>query len=261
MGKDSSLPAAPNYSGAADQTAQSNYQYANKAFQSSLVNQNTPYGSLNYVQNGTWDDGTPRYSANIDLSSVGQQLLNNQNNQALGIGNAANAALGRLPTQGMDLSSVQDVADRAYQNYTSRLDPQWQRQQEQLNTQLVNQGLRPGTEAYDNAMKDFNYAKNDAYTQANTAAINTMPQTYQLASAEYNQPLNYLNALRSGSQVTNPSFVNTPQQQTTTGSNQLGATQAEGQYNQSAYNANQSANSSFTSGLLGLAGTALGAFF
>ena len=263
MSDSPSPPPAPDYTGAATATAAGNVQAAQQAQQANMVNQYTPYGNLIYSQDPTsrFSSGNPSYSSNIDLSPTGAALLGQQNNVSLGLGNLTQGALGQVGntmSKPMDQSSVQATADQAYKNYTSRLDPQWQHNQDMTESQLVNQGLRPGTEAYDNAMRDFNNAKNDAYTQANTAAIGTMPQTYQLASAQYNQPLNTLNALRTGSQVTNPSFSNsTPQQQTTSGANLLGATQAQGQYDQGLYNQQVATQNNQNSGLMSAAGTAL----
>jgi len=101
---------------------------------------------------------------------------------------------------------------------------------------LLNQGITRGSEAWSNAMRDFDSGRNDAYQQAILAGINTMPQTQALAMGLRNQPLNELNAIRSGSQVTNPAFGNTPQQATTPGADLLGAANAAygGQLN--AYN-------------------------
>jgi len=253
-----SAPAAPDYTGAAQATAAGNMQSAQQAQQANMVNQYTPYGSLTYSQDQTSRfGGNPSYSANINLSPTGQKLLDNQNTAALGLGDATNSALGRVQdtmSKPMDQTSVQGVADQAYKNYTSRLDPQWQHSQAMTENQLVNQGLRPGTEAYDNAMRDFNNAKNDAYTQANTASINTMPQTYQLDTSMRNQPLNELNALRTGSQVTNPQFSSSPQQQTVGGADYLGATNSMYGTQMNGYNAGTAANSGMMGGLMGLAG-------
>lgn len=47
-----------------------------------------------------------------------------------------------------------------------RLAPQMQRQREGLRTQLVNQGFRPGTEAYNRAMEQQGQQENDMFTQA-----------------------------------------------------------------------------------------------
>lgn len=262
--KDSpSPPPAPDYTGAAQATASGNLAAAQQAQRANMVNQYTPYGSLTYAQDATsrFPSGDPSYSSTVNLSPTGQALLDANNQSSLGLASLQSGAEGRVAQtmgQPMDQSSVQATADQAYKNYTSRLDPQWQQATNQQETQLRNQGLVPGSEAYDNAMRVFNNGKNDAYTQANTAAINTMPQTYQLASAQYNQPLNTLNAIRTGSQVTNPQFTSTPQQQTTTGANTLGAASAQGQYGQGLYNAGVGQANAFNSGLFSLGSAAIG---
>jgi len=148
----------------------------------------------------------------------------------------------------MDLSSVPQIADKAYGAMTSRLDPQWAQREEMQKAQLANQGLAPGGEAYTNSMRDFNAARNDAYQQANLGAISTMPQTYQLAQAAYQQPLNQLNAIRSGAQIQTPQFGQTP------GANYAGAAAQAGQYAGNVYNQQIAQQNAQTSGLYGLGG-------
>lgn len=258
-----SAPPAPDYAGAAQATASGNLAAAKQAQQANMVNQYTPYGSLEYSQDPTSRFGeNPSYSSQVNLSPVGQQLLNANNQSALGLAGLQSGAEQRVAStmgQPMDLSSVPQIEDKAYQALTSRLDPQWEQRQAQTETQLRNQGLVPGDEAYDNAMRDFNYGRNDAYQQANLGAIQTAPQTYQLATAAYNQPLNTLNAIRTGSQVQNPTFQSTPQQQTTTGANLLGAANNQAQYNQGLYNAGVGQANAFNSGLFSLGSAFLGA--
>ena len=65
----------------------------------------------------------------------------------------------------------QRAEDAIYGRETSRLDPRFQQEQEHLQTQLANQGLPIGSEAYTNAMGDFGRYKNDAYQQAQYGAI------------------------------------------------------------------------------------------
>lgn len=60
--------------------------------------------------------------------------------------------------------------DAAYQRSTNRLDPQFQAQEQALLTRLNNQGLRPGDQAYDSAMQNFQMGRNDAYEQARLGA-------------------------------------------------------------------------------------------
>jgi hypothetical protein len=83
--------------------------------------------------------------------------------------------------QGLDYSHLNGVqtgaqntsnaANAAYSQATSRLDPQWQHQQQDLETQLANQGITRNSDAYTRAMQDFGNSKNDAYNQANMSAI------------------------------------------------------------------------------------------
>lgn len=256
-----SPPPAPDYTGAAQATAAGNAQAAQQAQQANLVNQNTPYGTLTYSQDPTsrFSSGNPSYSSNINLNGTGQQLLNNLNNTQLGLSSLQQGAENQVAGQGpMSQQSVQDTANASYAAQTARLDPQWQANTTSEENQLVNQGLRPGQEGYDNAIRVFNQGKNDAYSQATQNAIATEPQTYQLASAEYNQPLNRLNALTTGSQVSNPQFGSTPQQQTTAGPNYLGAAQSTGQYNQGLYNTQVGSANSANSALGSVVGSGLG---
>lgn len=58
-----------------------------------------------------------------------------------------------------------------YGSETSRLDPRFQQGEQQLQTQLANQGLTPGSEAYNNAYQNFQRSKNDAYQQAQYGAV------------------------------------------------------------------------------------------
>lgn len=341
--KDSpSPPPAPDYTGAAQATAAGNRDAAVQAQQGNMVNQNTPYGNLTYSQAGTWANGNPQYQSNITLSPTGQALLDANNRSQLGLAglqqgagqNVANvmgqpfhyngpemqtsvdqqrvntnlntSGVPQLPTA--DGNTLRQAQDAVYSQATSRLDPQWQTAETQKDTQLRNQGLTPGTEAYDNAMRDFNFAKNDAYSGArnasiqqglaaeqaqfgmglqanqtgfnqalnqgqfanqatgqnfnqglaagqfqNTAAQNALAQQAQL----YNMPLNQLTALMSGSQVTNPQFGSSPQQQTTAGPNYSGAAQAQGQYGQGLYNSQVASQNAMTGGLMSLGGAAL----
>jgi len=69
-----------------------------------------------------------------------------------------------------DMSPFQSFIDQAYAAQTRNLDPQWQQADRDFAQQMVNQGLAPGTEAYDNARANFDRARTDAYTQARTAA-------------------------------------------------------------------------------------------
>ena len=243
MGSKSSPPPSPDYAGAAKQTQLSQ-----------MTSQYTPYGSQVYSQDPNSPSG---YRSDINLAPQAQQALNSQLDLSQNLGNLAQDQLGRVNqqySQPMPLQSVGDVANQAYGAMTSRLDPQWQANQNHFDAQMAAQGIPVGSEAYNNAFREFSQAKNDAYQQANLGAISTMPQTYQLQSSIYNQPLNTLNAIRTGAQVNNPQFTATP------GANYAGAAQSAGQYAGDVYNANVGQQNAMTSGLFGLGSAGLSAY-
>jgi len=228
-------PPAPDYAGAAREQQRGQ-----------MTSQYTPYGSQVYYADGNSPSG---YQSQITLAPEAQKTLDTQMALSGGLANIANTQLPGLQqhfSQPMDQSSVQDTADASYALQTQRLDPQWAARDTQQETKLINQGLRPGDEAYTNAMRDYNSARNDAYSQARLNAINTMPQTYQLASAQYQQPLNVFNALRTGAQIQNPQFSQQP------GAPYFNAAQAAGNYGLQTYGIDVGAQNNFMNGLFGL---------
>ena len=65
----------------------------------------------------------------------------------------------------------QRVEDALYSRSTSRLDPQFQMGQRDLETKLYNQGVQPGTEAWNRELDSLARQKQDAYSGARTDAI------------------------------------------------------------------------------------------
>jgi hypothetical protein len=63
------------------------------------------------------------------------------------------------------------VADSVYGQATSRLDPQFQQGQSDLDARLASQGIAKGSEAYNREQGNFDRSRNDAYNQANYSAI------------------------------------------------------------------------------------------
>ena len=265
MGKSSSAPPAPDYTGAANATAAGNLDAARAATAANRVNQVTPYGNLDYSINGQDPYGNPTWTATTSLNDVGTQLLNNQNNASLGLGTSINSQLGNVQnTMSQPFNpNLPQVGINAGQNYQDaamqRLQPQIAQSREALNTQLANSGIPVGSEAYRRAQVAQGQKENDLLAANTTQGFNTglaaNQQAYNQALTNYNMPLNTLSALRTGAQVQNPTFQNVPQQATTAGADILGATTATGNYNLNASNAANAANSSMTGGLMGLAGS------
>jgi len=262
--KQPDMPAQPDYVGAARTQAMGSIG-ANIANNLSAQNNvNSPLGSSSYNQVGSTklnipgigEIDIPKYQQDIKLSPEQQALYGGQ---TVLQGNLLGQSYDNL-TQPFDQQGVQGVADKAYGAITSRLDPLWAQREAQQKTQLANQGLAPGGEAYTNAMRDFGNQRNDAYQQANLAAIQTMPQTMQMAQGLRDMPLNEMNALKSGSPVSMPQFQPTQFAQGAQGPNMLGATQAQSAWEQAMYNAGVQQQNAQKQGLMGLGGAALAAF-
>lgn len=80
-------------------------------------------------------------------------------------------------------ASRQRAEDAIYKSATSRLDPQWQAKQTQLETQLANQGISRNSAAYQNAMAGLETQRTDAYQQAQMGAITGAGQEAQRNSS------------------------------------------------------------------------------
>jgi len=270
LGPAPSAPAAPDYRAAAQETAAGNLEAARAATAANRVNQVTPYGNLDYTISGQDPYGNPTWTATTSLSDVGQQLLNNQNAASLGLGGTINAALGRVQsTMGQEfnpnLPSTGFNPGQSYQEaYMQRLAPQLEQSREAMQARLANQGIAPGTQAYDNAMRQQAQRENDLLLGATTQGFGVGSQANQQAFnqelTKYNMPLNTLSALRSGSQVQNPSFVNSAQQATTSGADILGAAQMGYNAQMGDFNQKQAAQQNFNQGLMGLGGAGIMAF-
>lgn len=251
--KQPDMPPQPDYVGAARTQAGGSI---GTAVANALMGQNnviSPVGTQtwNQVGNSTinvpglGDINIPRFQQNIQLSPEQQQLYEGQTALQGGL----------LQDFSTNRNNPVNLQDQAYAAQTARLDPQWEQREQAQKTQLANQGLAPGGEAYTNAMRDFNAARNDAYTQARMAAIQTIPTEIALRDV----PLNELNALRTGSPVSMPQF-----QQGVPGSAQgpqtLNALGQQSSWEQAMYNAQVQQANQRQQGLMGLGGAALMAF-
>jgi hypothetical protein len=159
----------------------------------------------------------------------------------------------------------------------SRLEPSLAKNRVSTETQLINQGLRPGTEAYDNAINLLSQQENDQRTQAvlqglglditaNTQGFNQALQGGQFANTAQQQalgqaiqerqmPLNEVNALVEGSQIQNPQF------QQYTGANVApppiaNAATLQGQFDQNTFNQNTGTYNQNLAGLYSLGSSA-----
>lgn len=165
-------------------------------------------------------------------------------------------ALGRINSNSLPQGPI-NPGQTAQDAIMARLNPQFNTQEEATRTRLYNAGVRPGSEAWDNEMKNFNQSRNDAYSQAALQGIGLDFQNRNQALTEQSIPLNLINAYESGSQAQMPQFQNYSQQAQGVAPDLMGAGQASYNGQMQGYNANQAANAGFTNGLFSLGAMAL----
>lgn len=220
MGK--SAPKAPDPNKTAAAQGQWNSFTAQQQQAMNMVGQNSPWGSLAYNQTGTQTiidpNGkpvqVPMYTANTTLTPEQQKIYDQTQAADLNLATIANEQSGKI---GEILNSPfsfenSDAEQWAYDLASPRILQQQGQNQRQLETQLVNSGIRRGTQAWDQEMARLTNANSD---QLNQLALTGRGQAFSEALAERNQPLNEIIGLMSGSQIQNPNatFAQTPQSQ------------------------------------------------
>ena len=190
-------PDVPDPSVAAAQgaaTAASQQKYNTEAGQQSqagsMVNQYNPYGSLTYAQTGTGPGGVPMWSANMQLTPAQQQMFNllqgtkttaGQQGKALIEGANYGSAQPQDVIGGLTSGLTGDLVNKQMEYYK----PFFNTERDQLDTKLKNQGLLPGSPAYDNAMRALD--TNHGLVMSKSAA-EFQNQAFGQASQLYNMP-------------------------------------------------------------------------
>lgn len=285
--KGGKAPKAPDPKVVSDAQTRSNQQTA--AFNAAInrTNTYTPAGSSTFTQTGQDASGAPIYRQDVTLSPDAQALYEQQNRQSRQLGDVAGGMMSRVGdaySQPLDTSKVpklygaddllgarQQTQDALYNRQAAYLDPQWQNREGALTTQLANQGVVEGSEAWRNARDQFSRERSFDYDRAREAAIlagqSEVPMLSDVASRNRGQsmqelyseralPLNEFNALRSSSQVDLPQFQGaTPVNMagTDVSGNMWNAYQAR----MDRYNAQQQGSNNIMSGLFGLGAAAL----
>lgn len=213
-----------------------------------------------YNKDGGW-------TATQTLSPAQQAIQAQTDKLNQGLMTTANSGLqyanNVLSHPGVDTSKLPQVGMNPGQTYQdaimSRLQPQQDHEREMFQAQMAAQGIPQGSEAYTNGERDFNDQQAAKQVQAVTQGFNTglsaNQNAFQQESYNQMQPINLINALRTGSQVSQPNYVNVPQQATTAGADLLGA--ANSQYGAELGSANM--RNAQSNALLGTAGQLGGA--
>jgi len=223
------------WSTAAYNTALGNQAGAQYATQANRVNQTTPYGALSYNQ--SYDaNGNPVWSATQSVSPEVQNLVSGSLNNLQS--SLSNPAYGINPGE-----TYSDAIMR-------RLQPTLANQQESFDVKMANQGIVPGTEAYNRAYRSFSQGQNDLLTSAQIQGMNTGLQAAQLQ----NQTAANIKSLAT------PNYVNPYTQAAVTGPDYLGAAGLSNQNAIANQNMQNAGSANLQNGLFNLAGTGLMAY-
>lgn len=230
-----STPAAPDYTGAAQQQAASSRDVTEQQTWANRPTINTPFGQQTWESTPTFDPATGQtlnqWTQNTNLTPEAQHALDSQMSLQQGRSDLAAGLLGRAqqeygqpmdwsqftatgatpqaqqygqnlpdfgqaPTnmrgygqdpqqqsyspeqlqRGLSTEGLQNVdnssqyynkaGDAIFNQWSSRNDPKFQKDQDMLRTQLYNQGLKEGDQAYNDEMQRLRESQTDARNQA-----------------------------------------------------------------------------------------------
>lgn len=190
----------------------------------------------------------------VNLSPLGQQQFNSQEAIKQSLLNTAQTGLGAVAKSfqnpNIDTSLLParpiNAGQTAQDAILSRVQPQIEQDRGMLTQQLQNQGLMAGSQAWNDAWRKQSQSENDMRNAAALTGINAGEQARQQALSEaaylQDRPLNVVNALRTGNQVSMPQQMNVPMQQTTAGPDLLGAVNSQYNAQLGQYNAQQANN-------------------
>lgn len=248
------------------------------------TNQVGPDGSLTYSQTDNWADGTPHFTATQSLSPEQQAIhdVNASNSLKLGtVGGEQIDKVAKILASPVDLSKApamptfngdtSAIEGRINELASKRLNPELDRRRSALETKLANSGITMGSEAWRNATTQQDQSDNDALTQlllqGRGQAFNELGSTYgynmqghqqgiQDLLTERQTPIDEITALTSGSQVSRPNWVGTPQTSVAP-TDYSGLVMNKDQMLQKQYAADMAAHGAMMGGLFGLGGTAM----
>lgn len=184
-------------------TAQANAQNLKNAQSNASynrVNQTDALGnSLQYSQTGTDAQGNPQFQATQSLGETGQMYAGGLAN----LGKQYFDSVGSRPDMGSGAAF-----NRAYGYASANLEPRMQRQTDQMETKLRNQGFERGSEAFNDAGNDLalqqNEARNNLVTQLQGQMFSQGLQDRQQQMSELNPGVQFGNDALSLDQVNVP---------------------------------------------------------
>jgi len=299
MGK-GSTPEPPDYTGAAEAESDASRQNIASQNYANRPDQFSPFGTTTWDSSSQIDPSTGKqvtgWTQNTSLTPELQSALDSQLRLQQLRSNSAEGMFGRVTddlSQPIDWSGSeysefgaapevrdpgdpelfnQEVGDAIYNQFESRLDPQWEQTQNRAEIRMRNQGLQPGDQAFNDNQFNVDRAQNDAYQTAQNSAItgagaeasraygDKLKYSGQMFGQDYDRSkyqtvlrqnqisedlqrrgssLNELNALVSGQQVGLPKFPGVPNSGVASTPDLLGAANSEYTGDVNAFNAQQ----------------------
>ena len=152
---------------------QSNFQSPNTTGQTTGANfgvgglqNNQANTGVNLGNYGVNQIGQGATNTGVNLTGMGSQQIGQwQGNTGVNMNNFGATGIGANVPNNVpqyDPNSGKSVADALYGSVMDRARVEQQRETDTLTTQLRQQGLQPGTEAFDRAMKNLRTSQNDA---------------------------------------------------------------------------------------------------
>jgi len=209
-------PDAPDPTTTSNTQQQYNTQAAAAQQKANSFNQTTPYGSMTYVADPSSPSG---YRLETSLSQPQQALLTTQQGTQGIAGKAAQSLAsdtagmyGKAPNfQALDPTGLVSQLNSWQQKYQQ---PLFDQQSSNLESQLRNQGLMLGTQAYDNAKNLLARNQGDVTNQFMTNNIGTglqaQAQNFGQQVQNYEIPLQTQQQLMGMASPTMPNFQQTP---------------------------------------------------
>lgn len=292
MGGKATPPPPPDYRGAAEEQAESSRKATNQQMYFNRPDVNTPFGGESWSYTPVTDpvSGEEYTTAQQTsyLTPMAQDALTSQLGVQAARSGFAEDMLGRVEGGYTDDPNYDQFGDyvglsgdpnemreSAYGRMQSLYAPQREADRSRLETQLANQGIPRGSEAWENAMRSSGDAEmrqdlqmmqgsmGEAQGQLGmeTTAANYANNLRQMQIAEMLQerqtPLNELNALLTGQQVNAPQMPGFQAAGRAETTQYADAAAKQGQYEMDIFNAEQASKDALTSGLMSMGGSAM----
>lgn len=271
-----SAPAAPDPAETARAQGLANKEAVHESAKVNQINKVTPFGNEQW----TGEIGAPDRTVTQTLTPDVQGSLDAQNQIARYLSEFGEEFVPRstqpfeqeFNLEGLPAAPQGDDAarQRIEQAMFDRLQPQMDRQRDAQYTQLSNQGINFGDEAYKNAVDDLNRSENDLRLGVTAQGGQEMSNLFNLGTQarqqginerilERSQPLNELSALLQGAPAAQLPQFGQAAQYNVNPADRLGAEALSYQGALNNYNTQQASSNAKMGGLAGLGGALGGA--